>query len=561
MKTRILEREGIKGAGASADKCLKELGLHRYVAEIVSKRVPLSDIDAFLNPDIRDMHSPDLFNDMGKAVDLIHKAVRENRKICVYGDYDVDGICASVILYRTLIRMTPNVSVYIPERNSEGYGIGAENAGRLLAEGTGLLISVDCGSSDAEAVSILKQGGADVIITDHHICTGDIGADAFMNPKCPHEKYPYKDLCGAGVAFKLASALTGRSAFNLIDFAALATVADMVPLSGENRIIAAKGIYKIRKAPDPCLKALLDVTGIDCRDLTSETISFSIAPRINAAGRVESPKTAFSLLSDSDVNPAELERLAKELCSLNAKRQSLQRDMLADAKSMISGRIGNSIVLRSGEWEPGLLGLTAARLVAENCVPVVLLSSRSGQWIGSARSIDSINIHDALSNFASMFSRFGGHSMAAGLTVKDECIDEFSESFTHYMNDTYDHSSLVRRLYYDVEADLSEVDMKLIEDMALLEPYGRSGASVDSNPAPSFLFRGVELTDIRPIGGGAHARFVMHQSGKSLSCVAFNTPAEDIPDIADVTGSLKVSSYSGNIELTAEAAVASDVEF
>ena len=375
----------------------------------------------FLNPSLSDLHDPFLLPGMEKTVALLREAIATGDTIMVYGDYDADGVCAASILMETLHEEGASLAYRIPSRHTEGYGLNAE-AVREIAQKARILITVDCGVSNVEEVALAKQLGLTVIVTDHHQPPEILPeADVVMDPLLGGYPFPY--LCGAGVALKICQALQGMAGVErCLDLAALATVADIVPLQGENRVIVHEGLPRIAGSKRPGLKALLSSAGLSL-PLTADDIAFRLAPRINAAGRLGDAKLGVHLLLTPD--PAKAEHIASLLEEANRTRQSLEREMTASALTQLSLETlaASHVILVSGEgWNPGLIGLTAGRLCERFHRPAIALSIRGDTAVGSCRSIPGVHIYRILSACADLLEHFGGHEQAAGLTVKTENI-------------------------------------------------------------------------------------------------------------------------------------------
>ena len=435
-------------------KFAQEHGVSDMLAALLLVREIAEEAGTFLNPDIRNMHAPYLFSDMKKAVSLIRAHIRTGKKIAVYGDYDSDGICASAILYLILKKMNADVLVYLPNR-SDGYGLSGEAVLKMAHSGVKLLITVDCGISNIDEIKAARESGMAVVVTDHHECPEVLpAADAILNPKRQGETYPFRELAGGGVAFKLAVALAGKEAFELIDLAAVATIGDVVPLLGENRIISAKGLYKMNVCPSCGLKVLMQEAGFGSKPMDSENVAFGLVPRINASGRLEDPKSALELLC-GEMDRAALEERAQRLCKLNVRRQGIQeaiiKQALEMAKEYMDARI---LVLQSDEWEPGIVGLAASALTNKFAKPALLFGLRDGLYVGSARSVSGVNIFEALKESAHLMETFGGHEAAAGMSVKKENFSALREALDRYMFKKYTAEDFTMKAFYDMEAGL-----------------------------------------------------------------------------------------------------------
>ena len=543
MKYLFLKRNNIAPDPSSVEKLAKEYGVSGMLAELLLVRGIIEDTGAFLNPDIRNMYDPNLFCDMKKATALIRAHISEQKKICIFGDYDSDGVNASVILYLTLKKMGGDVSVYLPKR-AEGYGMNTEAIQKIAGEGASLLITVDCGISNMTEVRMAKDLGMAVIVTDHHECPDELpDADAILNPKREGETYPFRELCGGGVAFKLACALTGKAAFELIDFAAVATIGDIVPLLSENRIIAAKGLYKLSVAPSTGLHILMQEAGINKRPVDSESVAFGMVPRINAAGRLDDPMTAFSLLCGLEASAA-LEAYAKKCCALNAKRQGLQEAIVLQsmemARSYMDARV---LVLQDDAWDTGIVGLAASALTDRFAKPALLFGLRNGICAGSARSVDGVNIYHALKTCGDLLVAYGGHEAAAGMSVKKENIPALREALNRYMFQNHTQEDFMFKEYYDMEAEISDINRAIICELHRLKPFGCRNEPV------KILLRDVAAREKRSIGNGKHSRLTLSKNGSMICGVKFGTPADEIPDRMDALVSVQINDYNGAAEV------------
>lgn len=542
----VFKKRNAAADAAAIERLAKELGVGYLLAELLAVRGILEDTGAFLKPDIRNMYDPNLFCGMKKAVDIIRGHIQEKNRIYVFADYDSDGVNAAVILYRTLKKMGADVCVYLPKR-AEGYGLSMDAVGKIAQAGAKLLITADCGISNVEEIRAAKEYGMDVVLTDHHECPAALpGADAILNPKREGETYPFRELCGGGVVFKLACALAGKEAFELIDFAAVATIGDVVPLLGENRIIAAKGLYKLSVAPSPGLAALMREAGISKRPVESEAVAFGIVPRINAAGRLDDPRVAFDLLC-GDGSPEELQETARKLCDLNTKRQGMQSGIVAQAMQMAEDYGNDRIfVLQSDGWDPGIVGLAASALVERYSRPALLFGERDGLFVGSARSIDGVNIYNAIRACEDLLVVYGGHEAAAGMSVKKENLPLLRERLNGYLFENYSEEDFLPTALYDMEASLPELGADTVRELQSLKPFG-----CENEPA-RILLRNVAVVQKQAVGNGKHSKLRLMQDGAAINGVAFGKPASEIPERMDALVSVQISDYSGAAEAVVE---------
>jgi len=461
------------------------------------------EAEVFLHPENQPLHDPLLFPGIKQAVQDIRDAMEKRERICVYGDYDVDGVSACAILAGALETIGADVFVRIPSRAEEGYGLNG-NAVRELAQiGTGLLITVDCGISDRENTDLAMELGMRVIVTDHHRAAEE------TLPRCTVVSsqigpYPCPVLCGAGVAFKLACALDQRFEQEYIDIAALATVADIVPLRGENRSIVAMGLKKMNEGLRPGLLALLREAGMEKRKITEDTLGFQIGPRLNAGGRLGSAERSYRLLSAKTL--AQAEPLAKELNEENNARRSLERDVARQAHEQLKEYDFTSrraIVLKGAEWNSGVIGIAASRLVEEYHYPVLLFAEQDGVLKGSCRSIDGIDIYLAIRSCERYLTKYGGHTAAAGLTMPAEYFDTFCEDIDRYLAENIPPDTWVPDFVYDIEVSPEEADVDTCLALDMMRPFGMG------NPAPVFLMDFMPA-GVRRIGAdGTHLKYTM----------------------------------------------------
>ncbi len=491
------------------------------VARVLAAR-GLSDGDSirrFCDPKLTDLHEPALLPGLEAAAARIAQAVRGGQKIVIYGDYDVDGIAATAILFHVIKAAAPgaNVTSYVPHRLEEGYGLNEQALRALRLEGADLVVTVDCGVSAHEPARVAASIGLDLVITDHHDVTEhDLPeAAAVVHPRLNGGAYPFGDLCGAGVAFKLAwgfavhwcgSRRVGRHIqevlLHVLPLAALGTIADVVPLSGENRTLAAWGLRLIKQSPIPGLRALLEVSDLMQADVDTEKVGFILAPRLNACGRMGHAADAVRLLTDAP--PHEAVSIAKDLVRLNRVRQQTEQRITEHAARLAedAGMTGDDcrvIVLADESWHAGVVGIACSRLVERYSRPVVLLARNGELCRGSARSIDGYSINEALGTAARHLRTFGGHAAAAGLTMASGELAAFTEALTAHANAHIAPESLVPTLWIDCDAEAGELDVESVGRLASLSPFGQA------NPRPAVRLSGLELASA-PKQMGAHGR-------------------------------------------------------
>ena len=471
---------------------------------------------AFLHPDEGQLHDPCLMENMGAAVRVIRRAIEEGQSIVVYGDYDCDGVCASVILLETLKSLGAKAEIYIPSRKDEGYGLNCE-AVRQLAQNHQLLITVDCGVTSVEEAALARELGMTVIITDHHTIPALLPpADVLLHPQLGD--YPCPFLCGAGVAYKLSCALAGKQILPSLELCALATIADMVPLLDENRALAALGLKSMQTTLRPGLRALLSVAGVRGGETISGTqAAFQLAPRINACGRMETAQIAVKLLTADNALTAM--ELAQQADGLNARRKNIEQRILEEADSQVRQMdlVKYRVIVAVGDnWESGVVGLAAGRLAERYGYPTVVLSQDGDTCVGSARSACGVDLYQALAACADLFSRFGGHKQAAGLTMAASDVETFRERLSQAVEAQLQGRPLAPETAYDCELSLSDVTLELIETIDRLEPFGMG------NPAPVFLLKNADVAAARAVGAeGAHLKLTLSQDGALLDAIAF----------------------------------------
>lgn len=499
---------------------------------------------AFLNPCAEQLHDPMMLSCMAEAVSRIRAAIEVRELICVYGDYDVDGVCASAILSDYLMEAGAEVEVYLPSRHNEGYGLN-ETALREIASRAKLLVTVDCGISSHDLIELAKGLGMDCIVTDHH-------RPGEVLPECPVVNplladYPFPWLCGAGVAFKLVHALGGMdAAMERVDLAAIATVADVVSLTGENRAIVHLGLKCINSAPRAGLAALMERARIEVGGLTSAGIAFRIAPRLNAGGRLGSARRSYELLMQRDAFLAVAQ--ADELETENARRQTIEREIRAQAKAQLEGfdfSAHRILMVRGEGWNSGVIGLTASHLKEEYHYPVIALSESEGMLTGSCRSIEGVDIYQTLASAAELMEKFGGHAQAAGLTVRAENFDVLWAALDRYLFENVSPEVYVPSATYDVAASIDEFSEAFVNELAALEPTGCG------NPEPVFR-ASVQLIEARAIGAqGAHLRLICSENGARRTGIFFGAGAraKSLGEAAEILCTPQINRWNGRTEV------------
>ena len=470
-----------------ANDALRRIAIRRGVVDDDTFR-------RFVAPTIDDLHDPSTIHGIGEACERIGRAVRDRETILIYGDYDVDGVTSIVLLQTVLRSIGADVDFVVPHRLVDGYGLKIEVLERVLADrNVKLVITVDCGITSVEPVRLAIDRGIDVIITDHHLPPGTLPeAAAVLNPRQPGCTYPFKDLAGVGVAFKLCCELIRRnekkiSIDSLLKIAAIGTIADVAPLIGENRTIAGLGLTGLADPRNPGLRALIRRIGLLGKPLRSVDVGFKIGPRINAAGRLASANTAIELFHTKDEDAAWI--VCAELDRMNAERQEIEAAVRGAAEQEVRGgeRI---IVLAREQWHKGVLGLTAGRIAQKHHRPTLVMTIENGRCVGSARSIPSINLHAQLEAVADLFTHFGGHEYACGFSLETRNLPALRERLTANFA-ALDESLFVREAKVDAVLTLGEIDRAFITTHEMLQPFGAG------NPQPLFMARGVEVVGTR----------------------------------------------------------------
>ncbi|MCD9025671.1 single-stranded-DNA-specific exonuclease RecJ [Cohnella silvisoli] len=534
---------------------MKGLNVSRLAAGVLSARgwSSLEQTSAFLEADAWQLLDPFEMKGMKEAVGRISYAITSGERIRVYGDYDADGVSSTALMIRLLTELGANFDTYIPHRSREGYGLNLGAIDKAAEAGVNLLITVDNGISAVDQIAYAAQQGIDVVVTDHHEPPEVLPeAAALVNPKQKDCPYPFKGLCGAGVVFKLAHAMLGRPVLEYADLAAIGTIADLMPLTGENRVIARLGLEQMRRSPIVGIRALAKVSGVKPEDLTSGRIGFSLAPRLNAGGRLDHADRAVKLLAAVAEEEAEL--LANELDGLNVERQELVEQTVIEADSMwqsccsaAGDRPMNVIVLAKAGWNAGIAGLVASKLVERYYQPVIILAtdSETGLCKGSARSIDGFDLYAALTECTDLMEHYGGHQAAAGMTISQDKLGELSERL-HILADQWlsaEHWQPKRRV--DLSISLQDITLKAIEQLARLEPFG------NGNPTPRIVIQDVLIRESRTMGKESkHLRITIEQAGQTIEAVGFGMGEYRdrlAPGIrVDLLGELSVNEWNGN---------------
>lgn len=533
---------------------LPDVGVQMLVNRDMTQQ---EDVDRFLTPDYgQDQHDPFLFRDMKIVVDRMKQALEKKEKVVVYGDYDADGVCGAAVLYKTLYEIGIDVSVYLPHRDTEGYGLNKNAVKTLADEGTNLMITVDCGISNHEEVAYGVELGMDIIVTDHHSEPPVLpsAAIAVLNPKLSEETYPFEFLAGVGVGFKVCQALIREfdlgEAFEkwLLDMVAISTVTDFVSLVGENRVFVKYGLVVLRKNMRPGLRQLYAAMGVDAHSSDTQTIGFQIGPHINAAGRLNHANAALKLLIEED--ESEAAKLAADLVKTNKERRGISdrvaRAAMAQAREQEDEFL---LVVRNDDCPVGLVGLVAGKLSSEFARPTFMITNMGGEIMGSGRSIEQFNLVDGLQSMDELFVKYGGHPMACGFTLKDEdALAQFTKRMRARAREQLEGVDLRKSLPIEKMMSLSEVDWRLSELIDQFAPFG------EGNPEPVFASEKVTVRMLSAVGKTkAHLKMVIEQDGKELPCIGFRLGKwQDVLTVGstiDVAYTVGVNEWNGNREL------------
>jgi single-stranded-DNA-specific exonuclease len=511
----------------------QKLGVSRLMATLLCNRdiVSPDSAESFLSPRLANLRDPFLIKDMDKAVELIADGIAAGKEITIYGDYDADGLTATALMVDFLSKLNATVSFYIPHRLDEGYGLN-ETAVKAIAEGgTKILITVDCGISSPVEIALAQSLGLEVVVTDHHQIPGDFQPMCpTINPLRTDSSFPFRDLAGVGLAFYLAIAVRSYLRDNgyfsngpepdlrtCLDLVALGTVADIVPLVGENRILVKSGLAVLMEGSRPGIRALREVSGIrPGQVITTDDIAFRMAPRLNAMGRLGPASSAVRMLTTGSA--AEAESIAKRMDYLNAQRQALESRITLESFERIEGMEDlderKTFVLFDRKWHRGVVGIVASKIVEQYYRPTLILAVEGEILRGSGRSIEGFNLYEALSDLKGLLIHFGGHHYAAGLSLYADKAQEFRERFEEIAKERMDEDFLTPRVEVDALLDLDALTPKLLNEIKLFMPYGCA------NPQPLFCAGPVEVVSSRVVGE-SHLRLKVRQKGISLDCIAF----------------------------------------
>jgi single-stranded-DNA-specific exonuclease len=506
----------------------KEFNTSEIIAKVLANRgiESLKSSHNFFNPSNDQLHDPFMMKNMDIAVDRISKNIQNQKPILIFGDYDVDGTTGASLLYLGLKDLNAIVEYYIPHREKEGYGLSSGGIDYAHSIGADLLITCDCGINAFQPVDYANEHEVDIIITDHHIPDKKLpNAYAVLNPKQKGCEYPFKGLCGCGVAFKLISALSEKSGIgqnvglNYLDLVALATSADMVPILDENRVLVHGGLDQLEESKSPGIHQLLVQTGLVGESLNVGKLVFGLAPKINAAGRMGDANRTVELLTTSDKTRAE--ELASILVRENKRRQLIQEDIVNDAIRLVHSQVdlenNKVVIIGSKGWHPGVVGIVASRIKDEFSRPAIVIAfDKEGIGKGSARSIPNLDLYEALSYAAKFLEGYGGHPMAAGLTVREDKFENFKSLFLRNANKILTNDDLIPAISIDGEMALTDINSRFMRFLEKLGPFG------PGNMRPKFVSRNLSISgQPRLMGNGEHIRFIVSQNGRNYPAVGF----------------------------------------
>ena len=538
------------------NKIANEFNISKLVARILANKglKESNEIEVFLNPSRSDFHDPFLMPDMKIAVDRILKAIETKEKVAIYGDYDADGITSSTVLKRFLSERGLDADIYIPNRLNEGYGLNEKAIKEIAQTNHTLIITVDCGITGNKEIELAKTFKIDTVVTDHHEPTEELPkALAVVDCKRKDNKYPFSELAGVGVAFKLIQAISIKLGIReeeylkYLDLVCVGTISDIVPLKDENRTISKLGLRLVKQTKNIGLKVLLNSMGY--QKIDSNTISFGVAPRINACGRMGHEKEALELFLTNSVQEAE--KITQRLNEYNLERQQIEKRIFDEVEEIIQKSEEKNlpcIVLEKENWHHGVIGIVSSKITDMYFKPSILMSIEGDIAKGSGRSIPGFDLHEALENCKEEIEQFGGHSMAVGVTVKKANFDKFKNKFEEYAREK-DISKITPILNIDEKITLKDITIKDIRDLELLEPFG------EGNKPPIFQINNVKIDSIRSLSQGKHLKMEIKDQNSSIQAIGFNLGnlANDykIEDKINIAGTLEINNYNGreNIQI------------
>ena len=543
-----------------ANELARKLGVSPLLGQLLVNRgmTDHEQASAFLTPDIEQLHDPFLFKEMGQAVHRLAQAVKDQEQVLIYGDYDVDGITSVALMIRVLGKLLPGkILYYIPKRLEEGYGLHLNSLERASGRGVKLVITVDCGITAVEESRYLKGNGIDLIITDHHEPQTDLPeACAIIDPKVPGAGYPFSQLAGVGVAFKLLQGLASRlpelkeRLFNNLDLVAFGTVADIVPLLEENRIIVKYGLEQLGKMKNVGMQALVQTAGLGEREINAGHIGYLLAPRINAAGRMGNPSVGVKLLLTND--PIQALDFAKELEKENQHRQMTENEVLREAQLQIEAEPEfaqeHALVLAGEGWHLGVIGIVASKLVEIYHKPVILIGFEGDEGRGSGRSIAGFNLFEAIEACGGYLARYGGHEFAAGLTVARDQFIGFKRAFLNKAKAGLNEEDLLPRLKIESMVDLNGVNLELVRELSKLAPCG------PANPTPILGCKALQLVEYRNVGeNGKHLKLKVSNENVVREGIGFNLGGlnQELASTkeVDLAFSLEENNWNGSVQV------------
>ena len=533
------------------EKLKSKYGISELLATIlVNKNITTQkEIEEFLNPTRNDFFDPFLINDMDIAVERIRKAIETQEKVIIYGDYDVDGITSITVLKSFLKDVGLDVDYYIPNRLEEGYGLNKNAIDEIAKNKYTLMITVDCGISAIEEVNYANSLGIEVIVTDHHEPGEELPkALAVIDNKRKDSKYPFRELAGVGVAFKVSQALAQsmnvkeEEYLKYLDIVCVGTISDIVPLISENRVITKLGIKLLKQTRNTGLKAIINSSGYS--QINSTTISFGVAPRINACGRMGKAEQALKLLLSKDIY--EVNKLTQELNNYNRERQEIEKEIFESVLNKIeqNNLDKNRTIVVGGEgWHHGVIGIVSSKITEKYFKPSILLSfEEDGTGKGSGRSIPGFDLHEALMKCENCLEKFGGHSMAVGLALKKDKFEQFYEEFEKVAKENKTEN-IVPIINVDAKIELNEIDKTVVEDLKQLEPFG------EANKMPVFALKNIRIDSIRALSEGKHLKLTLRDNNQIINAIGFNigelANEYKIGDKVDLAGVLEINTFNG----------------
>ena len=531
-------------------KMAKEYNISPLIATIlVNKNLEeKKDIDKFLNPTRNDFYDPYLMPDMEIAINRIIEAIEKREKIIIYGDYDVDGITSITVLKKFLLERGAIVDDYIPNRLDEGYGLNKEAIKKIVEEKYTLMITVDCGISGIDEVEYANSLGLETIITDHHEQAEKLPrALAVVDAKRKDNKYPFNQLAGVGVVFKLIQGigiklnLEEKEYLKFLDLVCVGTISDIVPLVDENRVIAKLGLKLVKVTKNIGLKTLLNSIGY--KNIDSTCVSFGLAPRINACGRMGHQEEALKLFLTED--PNEAGRIANKLNEYNRERQEKEKKIFTEALEMIKNDKNHKpcIILAGENWHHGVIGIVASKVTEMYFKPSILICLEDDEGKGSGRSIPGFDLHEALSKCDKYIKKFGGHSMAIGITIKKDEFSKFKEQFEEYAS-SCNIDKIVPVIHIDEEVSLRNINKEVVKELSLLEPFG------EGNKMPLFLYKNLKIHSIRALSEGKHLKLTLKDDNYMIDAIGFNMGelANEylIGNKVDIVGTLEINNFNNN---------------